>query len=942
MGTPVGEDILGRWRRIGADLGLTTDTQIASVLIDRFEATNNGARASGCCIHCHAPLMLYCVRCQEPAHQSNAALWRQDQSSTEGMVYPVSMHGPEGTNQNLPPRLDSVVKNERDRGDVVVVYDDKGHSHVVSSNSTLSLADSDLDLENVYISFGEVQHGNGSAHVQGNQPGSSLLSETRSSLTSTIRKALGHNEGDGGPSTAGAFPRRPGQVFDEEDWGGIGVQQVDGKRSKLTVKKGEQFYGDEIENEEEACTTQTCSSFSVSSPSRHGVRRKKRSTLKFDVGTKAYFCQDCNKSFRWRVALTRHRRTHTSDKRYTCMYCATAFSWKGALTIHMRKHSGLRPFICAQCGYGFKDGSDLKKHTRIHTGDRPYVCQHCGFAFHQGGALKKHILRKHTDNVEKSFICDVCAAAFAESGKLKAHQLRHSDHRPFLCKDCGSSFTHGSHLKRHVQVRHLKQKPFVCGLCSAAFSQRSALKVHTVKHVGGKPFLCERCGSGFSKRVHLKQHTNQRSCVKSYDCQDCQASFFIKKNLLTHRRTSHANRGPLVCPQCPLQFHNRGLLKQHLQTHRGPQKYVCHYCKAIFFHARSLKKHLRLKHVAKNDVDVKPIFSSVSDGKIKESQSATDIGTPVCSEPDTMSVSAAANMLLSVAGESNLMMRQTLVDVMMPNAGESTVLLQHPVTQAMQLSFGGDVFSMPHVQNIVHTATTSHTVLQPVGATHTMMQAAHPAQGDIHAGSSHGVIHSVGSSHGVMQTADATHTMMQSSGPTHCFTQEGGTHLTMMQTASVAQQTSSTASMQGNKKKRAGTVPSYNKTQAANASGKQFVCNQCGAGFTQARYLKRHEQRRHTQEKKFICVECQAGFIGKSPLLAHMRVHTGAQPFQCKQCPDTFTHYIQLKRHLKRFHDSAKEHETAWGTALTLHDATTAECVQALTEVCIPMTHATH
>ncbi|XP_071943668.1 uncharacterized protein [Antedon mediterranea] len=93
---------------------------------------------------------------------------------------------------------------------------------------------------------------------------------------------------------------------------------------------------------------------------------------------------------------------------------------------------------------------------------------------------------------------------------------------------------------------------------------------------------------------------------------------------------------------------------------------------------------------------------------------------------------------------------------------------------------------------------------------------------------------------------------------------------------------------------------------------KPYVCNHCGKTFTWLNALEYHE-RTHTGERPYSCHLCSQRFKTPSDLKRHQVVHTKEKPFACSLCPKKFSQSTTLRKHFSKIH----------GTSDRMHVATT-------------------
>lgn len=53
---------------------------------------------------------------------------------------------------------------------------------------------------------------------------------------------------------------------------------------------------------------------------------------------------------------------------------------------------------------------------------------------------------------------------------------------------------------------HTGHKPFLCTECGKSYSSEESFKAHTLGHRGVWPFLCPQCDKAYSTRRDLMEH----------------------------------------------------------------------------------------------------------------------------------------------------------------------------------------------------------------------------------------------------------------------------------------------------------------------------------------------------------------------------------------------------------------------------------------------------
>ena len=172
------------------------------------------------------------------------------------------------------------------------------------------------------------------------------------------------------------------------------------------------------------------------------------------LNKKSFVCEKCDKDFHHISGLRNHKRFfHSNERHFVCPqnYCNKRFKTKFHLTRHKFTHISVNSFGCDECDKRFKMNSDLSFHKMVvHSHIRPFVCQRsdCNKSFRTKLNLIRHI---KTHSSVRNFKCDKCDKKFKTREQLLDHKSVHSSLRPFVYpkSDCNKRFKTKRHLNRH-------------------------------------------------------------------------------------------------------------------------------------------------------------------------------------------------------------------------------------------------------------------------------------------------------------------------------------------------------------------------------------------------------------------------------------------------------------------------------------------------------------
>lgn len=310
-----------------------------------------------------------------------------------------------------------------------------------------------------------------------------------------------------------------------------------------------------------------------------------------------FSCLDCNKQFKLKSSLERHRRViHAEGDTYSCPECNARCPDKGTLARHMYTHTGLKPYECDRCNIKFSRKYHLDRHVLQSGCDgnaRPqYPCQVCGRMFNRKDNLREH-LRAHAGQVKRkrTYTCEMCEKEFQGTTLLQIHMRTHTGEKPYACSYCPKVFPSSSAMKKHTRI-HTGEKPYECKECYAKFTAKETLNRHMRTHTGNKPHSCKYCGKTFIQLSQLRAHIFHHTGENGYTCDICRKAFNRKSRLDLHVKYVHEGAKPFECTECNKTFVRREDMSRHTVLHSGLKAHKCPICDKTFAMKSSLKIHL--------------------------------------------------------------------------------------------------------------------------------------------------------------------------------------------------------------------------------------------------------------------------------------------------------------------------------------------------------------
>lgn len=197
--------------------------------------------------------------------------------------------------------------------------------------------------------------------------------------------------------------------------------------------------------------------------------------------------------------------------------------------------------------------------------------------------------------------CPYCEKKFTKSVNVQAHvKSIHHQERPFLCSDCGKSFSSKGALKEH-QIIHSDTYPYQCSfwwdVCKQSLSFWSSYTSHL------QPQKVQKSAKTENPRGHPHQHSihlqhlryftkhqkdaenahGERVNIMSVACLFSDSfSFPLFVPPFPQKKVVHSDQKKYKCQYCGSSFKRSKALKNHLILHSGLRPYSCPFCDKVW------------------------------------------------------------------------------------------------------------------------------------------------------------------------------------------------------------------------------------------------------------------------------------------------------------------------------------------------------------------------
>ena len=230
-------------------------------------------------------------------------------------------------------------------------------------------------------------------------------------------------------------------------------------------------------------------------------------------------------------------------------------------------------FECSICQKTFKKKVFLNKHKFIHTGNYPFMCSECGKQFNDKSNMQQH-MKIHERKLNPDTVHNTLTKIIMHSTNPQDLLVSQDPNSLHVCDQCGKSFYNLAGLKVHSKVHDKTPKIYQCKECPETFTNSTDFKWHKQGHLGHTQYSCEECGKKCPNKSYYEEHMNKHTGARPFTCNECGKGFKQKSTLVGHYKKLHTKLPTLnprfdkpknlACPYCEEMFTSRIPMGKHV------------------------------------------------------------------------------------------------------------------------------------------------------------------------------------------------------------------------------------------------------------------------------------------------------------------------------------------------------------------------------------------
>jgi len=256
---------------------------------------------------------------------------------------------------------------------------------------------------------------------------------------------------------------------------------------------------------------------------------------------------------------------------------------------------------------------------------------------------------------------------FPTLDKLRLHKLKHSDHREFLCQNCGRQFKRKDKMREHIKRVHEHEN-----------SDR-VLEDEPLIAPPSPPMITRK-----ENRVIRRFHQNNEDYERFlYKCVECAIGFKRRGMLVNHLAKKHPDKHPDQVPEL------------NMPIMRPARNYFCLYCDRVYKSSSKRKAHILKAHPGKAVPEQKKVKEN-----IRMDQLADTTVTNAVKIVQTVTDDGGSSSVISSSSSSNIGKNRS------GSSKTSQNLVSHgpvfPVTDSRREAVVGKVIASPHACQWCH------------------------------------------------------------------------------------------------------------------------------------------------------------------------------------------------------------------------------------------------